>query len=82
MIDLYLRADGEEQALAALPDFATPAGAWRQATLQWAIDPIGVLDGAAGWHANIRLVDESLLPVIQSTGLLIDLPETPARGWA
>ena len=37
---------------------------------------------APGWHANIRLLDANLLAVLQSTGLLIDPPNTPSRGWA
>ncbi|WP_428247207.1 hypothetical protein [Ferrovibrio sp.] len=35
-----------------------------------------------GWHGNIFLLDESLLPMLQSTGLLIDAPATPYRDWA
>ncbi len=97
MLDLYLRADSEAQAKAALPDFLDADENWRLATTQWAFDPVGgiiadpaVFDGSElvspasfvpGWHANIRLLDDSLLPAIHGTGLLIDAPATPARRW-
>lgn len=99
-MNLYLRAEDEAQAKAALPWLLDVDGNWIMATHQWALDPVGrIVDQPAvfaspfespiseatyvpGWHLNIKLLDEDLLPVLQSTGLLIDAPETPARNWA
>ena len=97
MLDLYLRANDEAEAKLALPDFLDPDGNWLLATPQWAFDPVGAIitepaafDGlylvtpptfAPGWHANIRLLDASLLPALETSGLLIETPATPARRW-
>ena len=35
-----------------------------------------------GWRGNLRLLDESLLPILEASGLLIAAPATPARFWA
>lgn len=99
MIDLYLRAESEAEAKAALPDFVDAEGNWRLTAAQWAFDPLGQLidqpavwngpgelvAGAAylpGWHANLRLLDENLLPVLEASLLLIAPPASPARLWA
>ena len=98
MLDLYLRANDEAEAKLALPDFLDPDGNWLLATPRWAFDPVGsiiaeppVFDGleltspasfAPGWHLNIRLLDASLLPTLETSGLLIETPATPARNWS
>ncbi len=98
MQDLYIRAASEADAKAALPAFVDAAGHWRLTTAQWAFDPLGALvDQPAvfegmlvvseatwlpGWHANLRLLDDALLPLLQASTLLIDTPASPSRLWA
>lgn len=99
MRDLYIHADSEAAAKAALPDLLDAAGNWRLSSPRWCFDPVGAVvavpasfdaDGnlllaasfLPGWHGNLRLLDESLLPVLEASGLLIAAPATPARLWA
>lgn len=44
MIDLYLKAAGEDVAKAALAGFVTPDGNWRTAGPGFALDPIGPIE--------------------------------------
>jgi len=87
MIDLYLRAADEAAAQAALPRFVLtdPEGArhWCLAEADFALDPVGRLEGAPGWHLNLRLWDEgvALATAVEASGLVIPSPDTPQRIW-
>lgn len=77
MNDLYLRTDTEAEMNWALIE----AGIWdseQESTGVAAIDIIGEIEGKAGWHVNIRPVQEidaSLLPVLDPA------PQHPVRVW-
>ncbi len=83
MIDLYLRAASEAEARAALPQFIdAETGEWIAASHGFAMACIGEIDGVAGWHINLRLLDAALLDAVQASGLVIAPPATPAMVWA
>jgi len=79
MIDLYLRANTEADMTAAL----LAAGVINDEGNQVegiSIDHIGEIEGATGYHTNLRLmvdIDTSAL-----LGYIINTPVTPYRVWA
>jgi hypothetical protein len=79
MIDLYLCAPTEADMTAAL----TAAGLIDDEGLPVAgvtLDHIGEIEGATGWHTNLRLVED--IDTSALLGYIIDTPTTPYRVWA
>ena len=68
MIDLCLKFPSEAEATLALFDGETPKYA--------AIDVIGAIEGAEGWHVNVRHGVE--MPELAAW---VVMPATPARVW-
>lgn len=68
MIDLCLKFPSEAEALLALYDGETPK--------YQAVDLIGAIEGATGYHANVRHGAEA--PELDSW---VVTPVTPARVW-
>lgn len=69
MFDYTLIFPDEAQATAVLYDGETP--------LYPAIDTIGTIEGATGWHVNVRTDTEA--PELEVYQVF---PETPVRVWA
>jgi hypothetical protein len=49
-------------------------------TATHALDLIGAIDGAIGWHANVRLLTDAELPAELTPYLIV--PAHPVRVWA
>ncbi len=81
MIDCFIRAGDETEACLALPFLLDELDEWIPASHGWALNVIGEIEGAEGWHMNLCLLDPDLLPLIEATGLRI-YPASPAVVWA
>lgn len=79
-MDIYLKTDNQEimieallnaGLLVAIEDVCLPS-------LEASIDEIGTIEGATGWHVNVRYhsIPDELLPYI------ITPPTVPYRVWA
>lgn len=77
MSDLYLRTDTEAEMAWSLIE----SGIWnsdQDPTGIAAVDIIGEIEGVAGWHVNLRPMQEldaSLLPILNPA------PQNPVRVW-
>jgi hypothetical protein len=88
MIDKFLKASSEAAAIAAL----SPLGCrgtdingkaiWLTNGPGWALDAFGSSPGLVGFHLNMRLLDDTLAPAVDATGLVIATPTSPYRVWA
>lgn len=74
MQDLYLSFPDAAQAEAAL---FTGTGEDRQAKFM-NVDTIGAIEGAEGWHVNVRLVDGEDGSALEAFRVY---PVTPLRVW-
>ena len=83
--DFALRFADEEASFAvaiALDAVVTTEDGPRLArfTHRYALDVIGEIEGADGWHVNFRILDGSPLPA--ELAAFVVTPELPARVWA
>lgn len=83
--DYYLRFPDEQSSFAvaqALDAVAITEDGPRlvRFTHRYAIDVVGEIEGANGWHVNFRILDGSELPSVLSPYVIE--PEHPARVWA
>ena len=86
-IDLYLRADTEDDLIAAIPwargEDESGEPVWRTGGDGWALDIIGPVTGDDRCHANLRVrmgLDELVASI--PSGIILDPPPaTPMRVW-
>lgn len=82
MIDLYLRFDDREQALAALH----PLGMVHDDDMittsshDYALCEVGEIPGRDGWHINLRVVNPAF--DVSALQLFCVQPREPFRIWA
>lgn len=81
MIDIYLKATTRSALFKKL--VAAGLVADDLPTQGVSLDEIGEIEGAKGYHANVRLVAEPTDEQIATLGkLVVPAPETPYRVWA
>ena len=86
MIDIYLKAATESKLYAALES----AGIVTQGEDGWhvsdghkyALDVIGEIPDATGYHANLRVINASDFDADTIADIVINTPGSPVRGWA
>jgi hypothetical protein len=63
MTDLFLRFEGQPEALSVMADFTYTDDDgihFSQGSHQYALWEVGEINGVDGWHVNLRIIDDTL----------------------